>query len=65
MDVTYEVSVACVFEADSPEDAVRQMVAWVSEQAHMAGYRWERFNPGATGFIDAEDLFMVGEQEDA
>ena len=51
----YTVSVANSFEADSPEDAVLQMVAWLYDVAGQAGYRVTWDDEGST-FIDAEDL---------
>ena len=32
----YTVSVSCNFDADSPEDALRQMTAWLDEAAYHA-----------------------------
>lgn len=54
----YSVSVECLFDADTPEDAVRQAVAWLSENAHTAGYRVDSAEyPGSLDcFIDAERL---------
>ena len=41
MSEEYTVSVSCEFDAESPEDAVSQMVIWIEEEARRAGYRWE------------------------
>ena len=50
----YTVSVSCSFDATSPEDAVRQMVAWLDDYAYAAGYR---VTDGVTStFVDAEDV---------
>ena len=58
----YMVSVSNIFEdAESPEDAVRQMVEWLQENAHAAGYRVEPQDGGTSSFIDAErDLRREG-----
>lgn len=50
----YTVSVACNFEAISPEDAVKQMVAWLDDCAYAAGYRVTDGND--SWFLDAEKL---------
>jgi hypothetical protein len=52
----YEVTVANVFDAASPEDAVIQMVTWLIDSAPSAGYRVEWFNPDGTTFIDGDDI---------
>lgn len=58
MSITYTVSVENIFTADSPQDAVRQMVAWLDDHAGEAGYRVD--DPECPGrldlFIDAELL---------
>jgi hypothetical protein len=65
MNKTYEISVSNYFDADDPEDAVRQMVAWLVDQAHTAGYRVNFYEdtedacpsePSQTWHIDAETL---------
>ena len=56
---TYEVSVSNLFDATSPEDAMRQMVAWLNDHAPNAGYRVEWYaEDGATmgTFIDGESI---------
>lgn len=50
----FEVSVRNIFEADSAEDAVLQMAAWLSDYAYQIGYRVE--NENMSLFIDAEDI---------
>jgi hypothetical protein len=51
----YKVSVSCMFDADNPEDAVRQMAAWISDEAYSAGYRVDP--PGEDSFfIDADTI---------
>lgn len=51
----YKVTVSCIFEAASPEDAVAQMVGWISDNAYSAGYRV--YPPGEDSiFIDADDI---------
>jgi hypothetical protein len=59
---SYTVSVSNTFDADSPEDAIMQMICWLQESAHCAGYRveWEAiiadmFRSCST-FIDAEAI---------
>ncbi len=49
----YSVSVGMIFDAESDEDAVLQMVEWISSEAGCAGYRVER-EDGTSTFIDAE-----------
>ena len=67
----YTVSVSCKFDAESPEDAVSQMVIWVEEAARHAGYRWQSLKYEApawieeTGFIDADNIDIMGYQEQA
>lgn len=57
---TYEVSVRNTFDAGSPEDAVRQFVAWIVDNAYSAGYRVTNVTtPGPhdpSVFIDADDI---------
>lgn len=50
----YRISVSNIFEAESFEDAVLQMVAWLHENAYAAGYRVENHATGESRFIDAE-----------
>ena len=51
----YTVSVSCNFDADSPEDAVRQMTAWLDDAAYHAGYRVAGTD-GSSSFVDADRL---------
>ena len=59
----YTIAVSNTFEAESIEDALRQMVAWISENAYAAGYRisWEFKVDGVwhetSVFVDAERVF--------
>ena len=56
---TYEVSVSNIFDATSPEDAVRQMAHWLADHGFNAGYRveWYAEDGGTIGtFIDGESL---------
>ena len=58
----YTISVSNNFDADSPKEAVMQMVSWLEDSARQAGYRWDTESfistPSAqwqnTGFIDME-----------
>jgi hypothetical protein len=54
----YEVSVSNTFEAESPQDALSQMVAWVADHAYQIGYRVvDAEDPSRCNvFIDAEDI---------
>ena len=67
----YEVTVSNYFGTTSPEDAVRQMVAWLVDQAHAAGYRVNRYEddaasePVETWHIDADDLDLGAPIQDA
>ena len=81
MSEEYTVSVSNTFDANSPEDAVSQMVLWIEEVARHAGYRWESesyvikepfsdvptggYDYNETGFIDADNLDIVGYYEQA
>lgn len=62
MDNEYTVTLSNTFEADSFEDALRQMVAWVDDCAYVAGYRisWTEMNNGIredrSVFVDAERI---------
>jgi hypothetical protein len=51
----YEVTVSNIFSAESHEDAVLQMAAWLSDEAYRAGYRVTEID-GESKFIDAEHL---------
>lgn len=63
MDNEYTVALSNTFEADSFEDALRQMVAWVDDCAYVAGYRisWTEVVDGVredrSVFVDAERVF--------
>lgn len=63
----YTVGVSNTFEANSPEDAVSQMVLWIEEVARHAGYRWvnEDETGLVTGFIDADSIDIMGYYEQA
>lgn len=58
----YYVRSENAFEADSPSDAVLQMVAWLQSYAPTAGYRvwtaadYEGPHPTDGEFIDAESI---------
>lgn len=54
----YEVSLANIFDAVSPEDAVIQMAEWAKEYAYEAGYRvsWTDSDGYHYEFYDAEDI---------
>ena len=59
----YTVSVSMAFEnVDSPEEAVRLMIAWLEDNANVAGYRVcdipddAYAEPKLSVFIDAEEL---------
>jgi hypothetical protein len=54
----YEVSVTNSFEADTPEDAVRQMVEWLTEEAAYTGYR-VCDEAGFVGWYDGDDCDPV------
>ena len=59
---SYTVSVSNIFDADSPEDAIMQMIAYLQDQAHCSGYRveWESIVSDMfrshSVFIDAEAI---------
>jgi len=53
---TYEVSVRNTFEATSPEDAVRQMIEWIVDNAPSTGYQVKNVETGTTEFIDGDDI---------
>ena len=52
--VQYTVSVSNMFDANSPEDAVKQMVAWLDDNAAKAGYHID--DGYGQSFIDAESV---------
>lgn len=64
MTTEWEVRVANTFEAESAEEAVRLMVAWVVDWAHTAGYRVWNLDTGDSEFIDADDIDFNTPQED-
>lgn len=51
----FTITLSNVFEADSPLDALSQMVAWTTDNAYSAGYRIED-EQGNSVFIDAESV---------
>jgi hypothetical protein len=51
---TYEVTVSNYFDAESPKDAVGQMITWLIDNADVAGYRVTCVTD--TWFIDAEEI---------
>lgn len=67
MIVKYKVSTSCYFDAENPESALRQMVAYLNDSFDKAGYRieWEDLVPVSNEhsdykhfsiFLDAEDV---------
>lgn len=48
---TYSVSVEALFVADGPEDAVRQMVEYLQENAHTLDYQ-----VGRDGWVSAVEV---------
>lgn len=52
---TYEIQVSNYFDAESVEDAILQMAAWLTDNAYTAGYRviWQREE---SSFVDAESI---------
>jgi hypothetical protein len=52
----YIVAVSCMFEATDPEDALKQMVAWIDQCAYTAGYRVTNTVTGQETFVDAEGI---------
>jgi hypothetical protein len=55
--VTYEVSVRNTFDAESPEDAVRQMIEWIINNAPHTGYRVENLDqPDVVHYYDGDDV---------
>ena len=77
----YTVSVSSTFDANSPEEAVSQMVLWLEEAVREAGYRWTSgsyaikepfsdvltggYDYNETGFIDASNIDIMGYYEQA
>ena len=53
---SYEVSVTNTFDAEDAEDAVRQMVEWLIDNAAVTGYRVNLEGNGHVDFIDAGDV---------
>jgi hypothetical protein len=52
----YTVSVSCDFDnVESPEEAVRLMIAWLDDYAAVAGYRVSS-EDGTSVFLDAEEM---------
>jgi hypothetical protein len=56
MEQQYNVTISNSFDADSPEDALRQMVAYLVDYAPQAGYRVTNMDTAASVFLDAEDV---------
>ena len=55
----FKVTVSNIFESESAEDAVAQMVAWLDDNCYHAGYRVCIHLPGVTDsgvFIDADNI---------
>jgi len=52
----YRISVSNIFDAESFEDAVDQMVHWLNEHTFTAGYWVSNLETGESRFIDAENL---------
>lgn len=54
----YTVRVENTFDADTPEEAVLQMAAWLVDYAYAAGYRvFNEDEPDTDSmFIDAENI---------
>ena len=51
----YKVTVSCIFDADSPEEAVGLMASWLTDEAYCVGYRV--YPPGEDSiFIDADTI---------
>ena len=51
----YKVSVSCIFDANSPEQAVALMAAWLTDESYSVGYRV--YPPGEDSiFIDADTI---------
>lgn len=55
-ETNYIVTLANIIVADNPNDAVKQMVAYVADYGPQAGYRVEDVTTGQEWFIDAEEL---------
>ena len=54
----YEVSIRNTFEAESHEDAVRQMIEWLIDNAAQAGYRVNLAGSSNVEFIDGDDVVL-------
>jgi hypothetical protein len=52
----YEVSVRNTFHADNYEDAVRQMIEWLQDNAAQTGYRVSLAGSSHVEFIDGEEV---------
>jgi hypothetical protein len=52
----YQVELVNLFEADSPEDAVRQFIGWALDNAQDAGYRVFAYD----GSLDNTGVFIEG-----
>ncbi len=51
----FKVTVSCIFDADSPEQAVALMAAWLADESYHVGYRV--YPPGEDSiFIDADTI---------
>jgi hypothetical protein len=60
----FKVTVSNIFEAESAEDAVTQMVAWLDDNCYHAGYRVSISMPGVTDsgvLIDADNIDFTKE----
>lgn len=55
MSKNYLVKVECFFDAESPEDAVAQMAAWLFDSSYDVGYRVMTEGEDSI-FIDASDI---------
>jgi hypothetical protein len=51
----YEVSVSIYLEATDPQDAVRQMVAWLDDSTRQARYTLT-LPDGTSTYVDAENM---------
>jgi hypothetical protein len=52
----YTVIIANNFEASTPEEAISQMVTWLQDHAHEAGYRVAAQGQDDSVFIDASTI---------
>lgn len=50
----YQISVSNIFTAESPEDAILQMIGCLLDRAYTLGYRYDNLDTGSCGFMDAE-----------